>query len=293
VSLARTRVLVPATLVLAGTNVVLDYILIFGTFGFPALGMRGAALGSLGAEVVTFLFLTVYVWRRLAPARYGLLRIGPFERRTPRLLTRTSAPIAAKRLLEALRWFAFFLILEGVSTEALAIGNIVYTCYAVFRIPTEGFAETSCSMISRFVGRNQTHRIGAVLRDAIGGALLVTLPLIALALVFPGWVLAVFAPDSALLSGSSASLRVVALAMLIVIPGEMWFVAVSGTGDTPAALGIELVLTLAMLGAAYLSAIHLAWTVEFVWLSLPIGWLICLTISYGWMKSGIWKRLEI
>ncbi len=293
VSLGSTRVLVPATALLAATNVVLNYVLVFGKFGFPVLGMRGAAVGSLGAEIVTFLFLTVYMWRRLDPARYGLFRLRPFERRTTHLLSRTSAPIAVQRLLEALRWLAFFLILERVSNQALAVANLVYACYVVFWIPTEGFAETSCSMVSRFVGRNQTHRIGAVLRDATGGAILATLPFIAIALLVPRWLLAVFSPESALLAESGASLRVVALAMLIVIPGEMWFAAVSGTGDTAAALGIELVLTLTMLGTGYFAAIHLAGPVELAWVSLPIAWLVCLTISYGWVKSGIWRRLEI
>src|SRR5213076_2352658 len=136
------------------------------------------------------------------------------------------------RLLEALRWLAFFLIFERVSDRALAIANIVYACYVVFWIPTEGFAETSCSMVSRFIGRNQTHRIGAVLRNATGGALLATLPFIAIALLVPRWLLAVFSPESALLAESGASLRVVALAMLIVIPGEMWFAAVSPVPET-------------------------------------------------------------
>ena len=81
--------------------------------------------------------------------------------------------------------------------------------------------------------------------------------------------------------------------MLIVIPGEMWFAAVSGTGDTAAALGIEIIVTVTMLGAAYLAAIHLTLPVEIVWVSVPAAWLVCLTISYGWMKSGIWKRLEM
>jgi len=85
----------------------------------------------------------------------------------------------------------------------------------------------------------------------------------------------------------------VAMAMLITIPGQMWFVAVLGTGDTAASLGIELALTLTMIGATYFGAIHMAWPAPLVWLSLPISWLVCLTISYGWMKSGIWKRLEI
>src|SRR6184192_4122752 len=88
VSLGRTRVLVPATILLAVSNVVLNYIFIFGKFGVPALGMRGAAIGSVGAEFVTCLFLTIHVWRRLDPARYGLFRIRRFERRSPSLLIR-------------------------------------------------------------------------------------------------------------------------------------------------------------------------------------------------------------
>lgn len=50
-----------------------------------------------------------------------------------------------------------------------------------------------------------------------------------------------------------------ALAMLIVIPAQMWFGAVLGTGDVKAAVGIEVVLTATMLGIAYLTAIPLAW----------------------------------
>jgi len=54
--------------------------------------------------------------------------------------------------------------------------------------------------------------------------------------------------------------------LLIVIPGEMWFPVVSGTGDTAAALGIEVVLTVTMLGAAYLAAIHFTWPVALIWI---------------------------
>ena len=292
-SSGKTGALVPAAIILASTNISFNYVLIYGKLGFPAMGMRGAALGSLAAEAAAFLFLTVYVLRAFDRERYRLFHFHGLDRRTLRLLGRLSMPIVVQNSLETLRWLAFFLIFERVSEAALAIANIVYTCYVVFWIPTEGFAETSCSLVSRFVGRNQPERIGNLLRDAIGGALVATLPFLALALLMPRWFFTLFAPEWVLLSDGSASLRVVALAMLIVIPGEMWFVAVTGTGDTAAALGIELILTGTMLGIAYLTAIPLAWPVELVWLSLPIAWLVCLVISYVWMKSRMWQRLQI
>jgi Na+-driven multidrug efflux pump len=290
-SVGRTAVLVPATALLVGSDVLFDYMFVVGGFGCPALGIRGAAIGSLGAEAVTLAFLVVCTWRRF-DAGYRLLRF----RRAPRttgLLARLSLPLAGHLLLADLRWFVFFLIVEHAGTQALAIANLVYTCYAVFWIPAEAFSETSCSLVSRFVGRNRPQRITRVLHAAIAGATVVTVPFLLASALAPGWVLAVFAPGGAILAESSASLRVVALAMLIAIPGEMWFGAVVGTGDTAAALGIEGALSLTMVGIAWLAAIHLQWPQALVWSSVPVSWLVCFLLSWGWMKSGAWRRLTV
>lgn len=120
------------------------------------------------------------MWRYLDP-RYHLFRIRRFHSRTTRVLSRICSPIAVQRFLETVRWLAFFLIVERVSHEALAIANIVYTCYVVFWIPTDGFAETSISLVSRLVGKNQAQGIDKVLRHAVGGAMLATVPLIVIA----------------------------------------------------------------------------------------------------------------
>jgi len=292
-SMGKTRALIPATIIVVVLDVILNYIFIFGKFGCPPLGMRGAALGSIGAELGAAIFLTIYVWKNFDVKKYGFFRFRKFEKRTTRLLGRISAPIAVQCVLEDIRWFVFFLIIERMGTSALAVANIVFTCYSVFWIPTEGFAETTCSMVSRYIGRDQANRIGAVLRSTTGGAVLATVPFILLALIAPQWIVSVFSSELDLLGESNASLRVVAIAMLIAIPAEMWFIAVEGTGDTAASLGIDLLLTVVMLGVTWFTAIHLGWPMAMVWLSVPIMWLACLAASYGWMKSGIWKRLEV
>src|SRR5216110_841958 len=215
ISSGKTRALVPAAIILAGTNISFNYVLIYGKLGFPAMGMRGAALGSLAAEAAAFLFLTVYVLRAFDRKRYRLFHIHGLDRRTLRLLGRLSMPIVVQNSLETLRWLAFFLIFERVSEAALAIANIVYTCYIVFWIPAEGFAETACSMVSRYVGSNRSHRIEDVLRSTTAGAILATVPFIVLALLAPQWLVAVFSSEADLLGQSDASLRVIGLAMLV------------------------------------------------------------------------------
>lgn len=292
-SMGKTRMLVPATIIVVVADIVLNYIFIFGKLGCPALGMRGAALGSIGAELAATVFLTVYLWRNFDFKKYGFFRFTRFDWKTTGLLGRLSWPIAAQCVLEDVRWFAFFLIIERMGMSSLAAANIVFTCYTVFWIPAEGFAETACSMVSRYIGKNRADRIGAVMRSTTGGAVLATLPFILLALFAPQWIVWVFSSEPDLLGQSYTGLRIVALTMLIAIPAEMWLIAVEGTGDTAAALGIDLLLTVVMLGVTWFTAVQLGWPMAMTWIALPITWLIGLGASYGWMKSRIWERLEV
>jgi MATE family, multidrug efflux pump len=292
-SLGRTRVLIPATILLVIVDALLNAMFIFGLFGAPALGMRGAAVGSIGAELAVAVFLLVYLKRAFA-ADYGLLRRRDGTTRTfaPRL-ARISSPIAAQALLEDIRWFLFFVTIERLGAGPLAAANVVFTCFIVFSIPMEAFWETACSMVGRCVGSDRTHRIGHVMRSAIFGTFVVTAPLLLVAVIAPEWLAAQVASDAGLAASAGASLRVVALAMLIAIPSQIWLSAVVGTGDTVAALGIELVSTLVMLGITWLTAIRLGWPMALVWLALPITSLVCLLLSRGWVQWGLWKRLEV
>jgi len=293
VGLGTTRPLIGATLVLLVTNVALDYLLVFGKLGLPALGIRGSALGSVGAEIAAFLYLTRSVLRRADPGRYGLFRFARWKPRLVRSLAMLSSPVALHALVEAGRWFAFFLILERMGPQALAASNVVYSCYAVLQIPTQAFGEAACSLVSRLIGRGQERRIGLLMREVLSPAYGLTLPFAGLALLCPGLILSWVASDPALVAAGRASLRVVAAAMLVVIPGELWLVAVSGTGDTSAALGIEVLLTLTMVAASLTAAWGMGLGAAFVWMSLPAGWVLALAASYVWVRAGYWKRLEI
>ncbi len=293
IALARTSVLIPAGILLAGTNTILDYCLIFGHFGFPRLGIEGTAWGSVGAEVITCVYLTVYTLRRVDVRKYALFRWPRFHGRLVRTLSGISWPVALQALLEGLRWILFFVIVERLGEDVLAMSNVVYSLYALLLIPTEGFAETACSMVSQFIGRGQARRLGVLLWRTISPSYLLTLPFAALAFLFPEALVSSFTEDQGVITGCAGGVRVVAAAMLIVIPAENWLSAVIGTGDTAAALLIEFVLTAAMVLLAYLAGFTMQLPLGYIWMSLPLSWLLCLALSYAWIRAGHWRRLEI
>ena len=206
-SLGKTRVLVPATILLAATNALLGWVLIFGRFGAPPMGIRGAAIASVAAEIVTFLFLTVYLVRLPATRRLGLFRFRGWNRRVVRRLFRLSGPVSLQGFVQAIRWFLFFVLVATLGPVALAVASVVYACYVTLRIPTEAFAEAACSLTSRLIGRDRPGRVGIVVRSATTGASIITAPAVVLALIAPEWVLSVFSLEPSLLRGGSEPAR--------------------------------------------------------------------------------------
>ena len=75
----QTKTLTLNSIVMVLSNVVFNYILIFGKFGFPALGIAGAAIGSSLAELVSLLFFILYTRSRIDCRKYGLDRIPKFR----------------------------------------------------------------------------------------------------------------------------------------------------------------------------------------------------------------------
>ena len=293
VGVSRTRVLIGATAVLAVTNIVLDYCLIFGNLGCPRMGIRGAAIASLSAEIAAFLLITAYAWKSSDLKRYGLYQIRRWSGSLSRLLASISSPVALDALVETVRWLVFFLIIEQLGEAPLAMANIVYACYALLLIPVEGFSETTCSMVSNLVGQAQAMSIGALLRRTMSLSLLVVLPFVAFALLWPEYVLSIFTSDPQIMDGCVNSLRVVLLAVLVVIAAEMFVSAVAGTGDTVATLLIEVVVTVCILAWAYSAAFLFESPLEYIWLSEIIGGIVCFILAFVWLKSGLWKRLHI
>ncbi len=72
IGITRTKVLTINAIVMALTNVVLDYALIFGKFGLPEMGIKGAAIASVLAEASSILFFVIYTYATVDLKKYGM-----------------------------------------------------------------------------------------------------------------------------------------------------------------------------------------------------------------------------
>lgn len=293
VGIGRTRILVSATIVLACTNIVLDYLLIFGKMGFPSMGIEGAAIASLTAELTTLVFVTVYTWRLGHIRRFKLFARRGWDTGLTRRLLRLSSPVVLDGLVAALQWSVFFVLVERLGPAALAASNIVYTSHVVLWISLDGLSDAMSTSTGNLLGQERADRISKLLRAGISQAYLLVLPVAALTLVFPEGILSVFTTEAEEVMDSIASLRVVGLALLVAVPAEMLMGAISGSGDTRSIFRIECTVSLFVVAYTWVATMVCAWPLPVVWLSLVLAWVLRLALSYQHMRTRSWSGIEV
>lgn len=293
VGISRTNVFIGATLVLAITNISLDYLLIFGNFGFEEMGIEGAAIASLVAEAAFSLVLIIDIKRRRYIDTYGLLVFEKVDTAIMRTLTILSTPVSLDVLVESLRWFLFFLIIEHLGENTLAVTTIIFSYYTLLLISVDAFAETVSSMISNLIGQKDNKQIGKMISKTILLSFVSIVPMLIITYFYAEPILSIFSEDQTMIDSAMPILVVIVLATLIAIPADIISASVAGTGDTTVTLVIEIIVSTTILVYTYYAAFVADFSLTYIWFAEVIGWLVCLVLSWSWLYSGAWKRLNI
>ena len=143
-------------------NISLNYVLIYGHFGFPELGVRGAAYATLIARIIEFLIMAVYVHRFdkklcLRPRHYSRL-----ERGYLRDYFKTGLPL----MLSSLSWGVAMniqgAILGRLGAAAIAANAIAATLFQVISVLTYASASASSVLVGKAVGEGDLSRVRAM-----------------------------------------------------------------------------------------------------------------------------------
>lgn len=293
VGITNTRILTINSLVMVGTNIVLNYILIFGKFGFPELGISGAAIGSSISEGVSMLFYIIYTRNKINWRKYALFNLSSFN---PKLLSgilNISVWTMIQSFLAMATWFLFFIAVEHLGERPLAVSNIVRSAAMFFFMPVSAFAATASSLVSNLLGAKVPEQVMPTCLRAIKMCYLFVLPLGIIIVLAPSLFLRIYTDDPQLIQATIPSLFVMMAAVLFSTPGSILFNAVSGTGNTRAALIMEFgTLVIYVLYIIYI-VFYIKADVAICWTTEHVYWGVLLVIAYLYMRSGRWKGKKI
>lgn len=261
--LGRSTIYLRSIVVMHIANIGLNWVLIYGNLGAPALGVTGAGIASaLATWIGTAWYFAQGIW---LARPHGFLRGLP-DLGTMKTMLRLSVPSGLQQTLFALGFTVILWIVGQVGTAELAAANVLITVSMVAMLPGLGLGLAAASLVGQALGRGEPQDAREwgwdVARLASAVLALIGLP----GLLFPDLVLGLFLHDPQTLELARFPLRLIAASI--------------------AAEGVAMVLINALLGAGDNRRVLLV-SVGVQWgLGVPLTWLLGPGLGFG--LTGIW-----
>ncbi|HEY4238731.1 MAG TPA: MATE family efflux transporter [Kofleriaceae bacterium] len=271
-----------------------NWLLIDGHLGAPAMGVAGAALGSVLATWLGFLFLAVAFWRRWGGA--PKTRAHNLSLRELRRVARFGLPNGMNWLLEfgAFQLFVNF-VLPRTGNDSVAALSVVINVNSIAFMPAFGLASAGAILAGQAIGRGDHDAVWPQVKITLAAAGAWMGLLAVVDLVFPAQVLGLFNSEHA------GNLIAVGTSMLMLSAAWQLFDATSMTlsetlraaGDTTYTAVARLIIAWAVFVPSALLVVHLG--------GGPLGAMACLILYMSLLatflafrfKSGAWRRIQL
>jgi len=289
----QTRFLVWGTLAEALVNIVLDYTMIFGHFGFPALGFNGAAYASIIAEASGLVVIYAVIHFNGIHKSFAFFEQTRIDFSTIKLILTISLPLILQFAISITSWEFFYILVEHHGARALAISNTMRNIFGLFGVFCWAFASTTNTMVSNIIGQGKQEEVMPLIKKVVTMSLgISSIIFIALNLA-PEFFLSFYSQGDEFIAEAIPIVRIVSVALLMMSVGTIWLNAVTGTGNSRINLLIEFITIVIYIIYVYFVLEYWDLSIGWGWGSEWVYWLSMFTMAFAYMKSGKWKEKQI
>jgi len=285
----QTKLLVWGTLSEAVVNIVLDYGLIYGNLGLPAMGFNGAAYASIIAEATGLVVIYFVIHVKGLHKTFSFFEQTKVDFSVTKLILIQSTPLILQFAISIISWEFFYILIEHHGPRALAISNAMRNIFGLFGIFCWAFAATTNSMVSNIIGQGRTEEVLPLIRKVVRMSVSISLLLFVLINVFPVFFLSFYGQDQAFIQEAIPVVRIVSLALVMMSFGTIWLNAVTGTGNSKVNLMIELITIIIYCVYVYVVLEYWNMPITWGWGSEWVYWISMFSMAFLYMKSGKWK----
>jgi multidrug resistance protein, MATE family len=290
--IGKPSVILVSILTMSGLNVLLNYVLIFGKWGFPQMGISGAAWASNIAEIVaTSIFIFHSIWARYHE-KFKLFQLN-ISKKIITDITNLSLPIVMQTGIGLMAWMIFFTYVEKMGKIDLAVSSVVKSLYTLFGIPAWAFASAANTIVSNLMGQQKQKDVSTAIKKIVtfssGLIFLLALPLA----IFPYEFMRFYTVDAVVIEAGKSIIYVCIIALLVYSVSTILYNGIVSTGSSKVSLCIEVAAVI-----AYLIYTHTIYsldsrTLSLMWTSEIFYWFIIALFSFIYLKTGRWKRKVI
>lgn len=267
------------------TNIILDPFMIFGWGLFPEMGVRGAALATVLAQLLAALLAFSYI----VVLRRSAFRIKPRHLKPSisilRDIYRVGFPSMITEFSESITFILFNKILSSFGSVALAAGGLAIRIIDFAFMPIFGASQGLLPVVGFSFGARFWHRLwGAVRLASLGLALILSIVTIGVE-VFSPQLIGIFTDEPELISQGVPAMRITVSTLCIFGPSIMFITTFMGLGKGKDVLFLSLARQLLFFIPALLMLPRFLGA-NGVWLSIPVS------DFTGFLLTGFWLFRE-
>lgn len=289
----QTKLLIWGTLAEAITNIFLDYGLIYGHFGLPAIGFNGAAYASIIAEGTGLMVIYFVIQLKGIHKSLAFFEKVSFDTSIIKLILIQSSPLIVQYAISIMSWEYFYILIEHHGARALAISNTMRNIFGLFGIFSWAFASTANTLVSNIIGQGRQNEIVPLIYRISKVSFLISLLIFITLNWRPEWFLLFYGQGEEFIREAVPVVRVVSVALLMMSFSTVWLNAVTGTGNTVVNLMIELVTIIIYSTYVYLVVEVWQMPITWGWGSEWVYWISMFSMAFLYIRSGRWRNKVI
>jgi MATE family multidrug resistance protein len=281
-------------------NLVLDYALIFGRWGFPEMGIIGAGMATVAAGAFSFFLFLAILAGGNTNRKYHTIKGWRSDRELFVRLLRFGFPSGVQFFLEIAGFTGFVLVVGRLGTTSLAATNIAFNINTLAFMPMIGFGIAISVLVGQYLGADQPRLAQSATYSGFHLTLAYMLAIGAAYVLVPDIFVAPFAhqadPQSfgEIYRYSVVLLRFVAVYCIFDAMNIIFCSAIKGAGDT------RYVMVVTTLYSVFVLILPVYILIEFLKTGLMFAWVLATAYItalgvtfYVRFLGGKWKDMRV
>ncbi len=268
-------------------NIVLDYLLIFGFSIIPPLGMMGAALASVLA--ITFGTLVLAGWVFLKRKTLFVDRLSRVSPMILKMLLNIGFPLVAQGITAIIGWFVFFLLVEKMGSEALAVTSAGTSLLQMMGIVTWALTPVTQTIVSNLLGQGRHLQVMRSTFKIASLSFFVMLIILSVFNMYPDLFWKIYTDNSDIIQQGLQLALPISTIMIIFSVSTIFFNALAGTGKTAFTWLSEIIAVLLYVSYAWFTIFVINASIKIVWFSESVYWLaLAIMTGYFLFIKKVW-----
>lgn len=268
----NTKISMSITLACNVLNIILNYVLIYGKFGFPEMGAVGAAVSTLVSRMLMPIAFIVYMYKDKTYRRFFyFFKKSHLRVRKHLQLLKVGLPISAQMVVEITALSLTAIMVGWIGATSLAASQITLSVISFMFMVTTGISGALTILVSHEFGNKNGLEISKYSKAGISMAALFMCGASLLFLIFPTQIASIFTSD----------------AEVIAIASKLFIVAVF----LEISDGIQVTALGGLRGMKDVNPPMIYGTILYIFVNIPLSYVFGFVLDWG--PSGVWLGFVI